>query len=131
MANGMSTINFGMVESEWVRRVRLAALTESKTLRKFCFDAIEAARVRVSVGSPETEHTPIVYKARSQGVTDLAVGRGDTCNIPPRKHVELTTAATLPAPDKLAALAKPRPKTGEKCPHDYMNWMQCDICRNL
>jgi hypothetical protein len=130
MANGMSTINFGAVESEWVRRVRLAALTESKTLRKFCFDAIEAARVRVTVGSSEMEHAPVVYKARSQGVTDLSVGVGDTCDVPTRKPLELTTAAEIPIPDKLAALAKPRPKTGEKCPHDYMNWMQCSICRN-
>lgn len=48
----------------------------------------------------------------------------------PAKPISLTTAAALPIPDKFAALSKPRPKTGEKCPHDYMNWMQCAICRN-
>lgn len=94
-----STINVGFVERSWVSGVRMAALTEQKTLRKFCLDAIESARARVMVPTVEPVAVPV-------GVVES------------------------PAVAKLSeALAKPRPKVGEKCPHGWANWLQCEKCR--
>jgi hypothetical protein len=40
----------------------------------------------------------------------------------------MTPRADVPKIDDIMQAVKDHPKFGEKCPHDWSNWLQCDIC---
>lgn len=139
----MSDLNIRNFPPSLLRELKTMALRDDESLRDHVIGLLEQIIMeRESYSSEFSAYLDKVYpdgwpnarKAQvdAERIESIAAGKPIDLAPPDCRSLEdepIAAPVELPISKAFEALAKTRPKVGDKCPHGYMNWLTCDKCR--